>query len=163
MKKSLVGVLGMPGFSKFIFNWCPFLRHFVYFQTSGNWFVTVRVEIFKVLSVNLSRKKFSLSLTLAMVTSIFFRRKLAFLWENFIPDKLPLSKSSCKQYEENLFRGKIVKETYKYINATLSLTLWMYNLDLLRLNPPKVLFNKLTIQMWYPSPKRVVHDNASWI
>lgn len=39
---------------------------------------------------------------------------------------------------------------------------WMYNLDLLRLNPPIILFNKLTIQMWYPSPKRVVHNNASW-
>lgn len=50
--------------------------------------MTVRVEIFKVLSVNLSRKKFSLSLNLAMVTLIF-------LGENWLFYEKILSLTNC--------------------------------------------------------------------
>lgn len=82
--------------------------------------MTVRVEIFNVLSVNLSRKKFSLLLTLAMVTLIFLEENWLFYEKILSPTNCLYKKSSCKQYEENLFRGKIVKETYKYTNATLS-------------------------------------------
>lgn len=163
MKKSLVGVPRMPGFSKFIFNWCPFLRHFVYFQTSGNWFVTVRVEIFNVLSVNLSRKKFSLLLTLAMVTLIFLEENWLF-YEKILSPTNCLYQNLAVNNTKRIFSGE--KLLRKLISIQMRLwanSKWMYNLDLLRLNPPKILFNKLTIQMWYPSPKRVVHNNASWI
>lgn len=49
--------------------------------------MTVRVEIFKVLSVNLSRKKFSLLLTLAMVTFL--------LGENWLFYEKILSLTNC--------------------------------------------------------------------
>lgn len=49
--------------------------------------MTVRVEIFNVLSVNLSRKKFSLLLTLAMVTFL--------LGENWLFYEKILSLTNC--------------------------------------------------------------------
>ena len=57
--------------------------------------MTVRVEIFNVLSVNLSRKKFSLLLTLAVVTLIF-------LGENWLFYEKTLSPTNCLFYEKTL-------------------------------------------------------------
>lgn len=75
--------------------------------------MTVRVEIFKVLSVNLSRKKFSLLLTLAMVTFL--------LGENWLFYEKILSLTNCLYQNLAVNNTKIIFSGEKLLRKLISI------------------------------------------